>query len=131
MDGRIPLFPDLAPEGDLRVARSIGKEVPKRSSGLVSAKTSVLAGGSIGAALLCGATLRQLDQLRHGQSVVVEGDERLGFGDAQSSSSAEIQALDAARWRLRVPTSLHSSTPSRNGEVAGGSVHGLAGASRG
>jgi cyclopropane-fatty-acyl-phospholipid synthase len=71
-----------------------------KSSSLVSAKDSVRAGSGIGASLLRRAVLRQLKQLRHGQLVIIEGDERLEFGDAHSSLSAEIQVLDPAVWGL-------------------------------
>ena len=71
-----------------------------KSSSLVSAKDSVRAGSGIGASLLRRAVLRQLKQLRHGHLVIVEGDERLEFGDAHSSLSAEIQVLDSAVWGL-------------------------------
>ncbi len=71
-----------------------------KSSSLVSAKTSVLAGSGIGAALLRRAVLRQLSQLRHGQLVIVDGGERLVFGDAHARSSAEIRVLDGALWGL-------------------------------
>ena len=71
-----------------------------KSSSLTSAKHVVRAGSGIGASLLRRAVLRQLKQLRHGQLVIVEGDERMEFGDAHSSLSAEIQVQDGAVWGL-------------------------------
>jgi cyclopropane-fatty-acyl-phospholipid synthase len=71
-----------------------------KSSSLVSAKNSVRAGSGIGASLLRRAVLRQLQQLRHGLLVVIEGDERLEFGDPHASLSAEIQVHDQAVWGL-------------------------------
>ncbi|MHA6494059.1 class I SAM-dependent methyltransferase [Pseudomonas borbori] len=71
-----------------------------KSSSLASAKVSVRAGSGIGASLLRRAVLGQMSRLRHGQLVVVEGDERLEFGDAHSSLSAEIHIQDAAVWGL-------------------------------
>jgi cyclopropane-fatty-acyl-phospholipid synthase len=71
-----------------------------KSSSLTSAKNVVRTGSGIGAGLLRRAVLRQLKQLRHGQLVIIEGDERLQFGDAHSSLSAEIQVLDPATWGL-------------------------------
>ncbi|HBX54233.1 SAM-dependent methyltransferase [Pseudomonas sp. UBA2684] len=71
-----------------------------KSSSLTSAKDSVRAGSGIGASLLRRAVLRQLSQLRHGHLVIIEGDERLEFGDVHASLCAEIEVLDAAVWGL-------------------------------
>ena len=71
-----------------------------KSSSLASAKHTVRAGSGIGASLLRRAVMRQLKQLRHGQLVIVEGDERMEFGDAHSNLCAEIQVQDGAVWGL-------------------------------
>ncbi|MBU0883008.1 MAG: class I SAM-dependent methyltransferase, partial [Gammaproteobacteria bacterium] len=71
-----------------------------KSSSLASAKHTVRAGSGIGASLLRRAVLRQLKQLRHGQLLVVEGEERLEFGDAHSNLCAEIHVQDGALWGL-------------------------------
>ncbi|MET1078343.1 MAG: cyclopropane-fatty-acyl-phospholipid synthase family protein [Pseudomonas sp.] len=71
-----------------------------KSSSLTSAKGRVNAGHGLGASLLRRAVLRQLGQLRHGQLVILEGDERLVFGQAGAALQAEIQVLDPALWGL-------------------------------
>lgn len=71
-----------------------------KSSSLASAKHSVLAGSGLGAGLLRRGVLRQLSQLRHGRLLIIDGDERLVFGDPNASLSAEIVVQDAAAWGL-------------------------------
>ncbi|MBU1331360.1 MAG: cyclopropane-fatty-acyl-phospholipid synthase family protein [Gammaproteobacteria bacterium] len=71
-----------------------------KSSSLASAKNAVRAGSGVGASLLRRAVMAQLKQLRHGHLVIVEGEERLSFGDPHSSLCAEIQVHDPAVWGL-------------------------------
>jgi cyclopropane-fatty-acyl-phospholipid synthase len=71
-----------------------------KSSSLASAKNAVRAGSGVGASLLRRAVMAQLKQLRHGHLVIIEGDERLSFGDPHSSLCAEIQVHDPAVWGL-------------------------------
>lgn len=69
-----------------------------KSSSLAAVKDKARSG--IGASLLRRAVLRQLKQLRHGQLLIVEGEERMAFGDPHSSLSAEIKVQDGAVWGL-------------------------------
>jgi cyclopropane-fatty-acyl-phospholipid synthase len=71
-----------------------------KSPSLTSAKDSVRAGNGLGAGLLRQAVMRQLRQLRHGHLVIIEGDERLEFGDPHASLRAEIQVQDGALWGM-------------------------------
>ncbi|OEC33611.1 cyclopropane-fatty-acyl-phospholipid synthase [Pseudomonas cuatrocienegasensis] len=71
-----------------------------KSSSLASAKNAVRAGSGVGASLLRRAVMAQLKQLRHGHLVIIEGEERLSFGDPHSSLCAEIQVHDPAVWGL-------------------------------
>jgi cyclopropane-fatty-acyl-phospholipid synthase len=71
-----------------------------KSSSLNSAKDWVRSGNGLGAGLLRRAVLRQLSQLRHGHLLIIEGGQRMGFGDPQSSLSAQIEVLDSAVWGL-------------------------------
>lgn len=71
-----------------------------KSASLSSAKDWVRNGNGLGASLLRRAVLRQLKQLRHGQLLIHEGDERLLFGQAGAALQAEIQVLDPALWSL-------------------------------
>ncbi|MGE8361235.1 class I SAM-dependent methyltransferase [Pseudomonas sp.] len=71
-----------------------------KSPSLTSAKHTVLAGNGLGANLLRRGVLRQLSGLRHGRLVIVEGGERLEFGDAHASLYAEIVVHDDAVWGL-------------------------------
>jgi cyclopropane-fatty-acyl-phospholipid synthase len=52
------------------------------------------------ATLLRRAVLRQLSNLRHGQLVVTEGDERRVFGMAGAKIQGEINIKDSAVWGL-------------------------------
>ena len=71
-----------------------------KSPSLTSAKDSVRTGNGLGAGLLRQAVMRQLRQLRHGHLVIIEGDERLEFGDPHASLRAEIQVQDGALWGM-------------------------------
>jgi cyclopropane-fatty-acyl-phospholipid synthase len=71
-----------------------------KSPSLTSAKDSVRAGNGLGAGLLRQAVMRQLRQLRHGHLAIIEGDERLEFGDPHASLRAEIQVQDGALWGM-------------------------------
>lgn len=71
-----------------------------KSPSLTSAKDSVRAGNGLGAGLLRQAVMRQLRQLHHGHLVLIEGDERLEFGDPHASLRAEIQVQDGALWGM-------------------------------
>ncbi|HWV09185.1 MAG TPA: cyclopropane-fatty-acyl-phospholipid synthase family protein [Pseudomonas sp.] len=71
-----------------------------KSPSLTSAKHTVLAGNGLGANLLRRGVLRQLSRLRHGRLVIIEGGERLEFGDAHASLHAEIVVHDGAVWGL-------------------------------
>ncbi|WP_416422520.1 cyclopropane-fatty-acyl-phospholipid synthase family protein [Pseudomonas sp. App30] len=51
-------------------------------------------------ALLRRGVLRQLNSLRHGQLLVVEGDEHLRFGNPASPLVGEIHVQDASAWGL-------------------------------
>ncbi len=50
--------------------------------------------------LLRRGVLNQLNSLRHGQLLIVEGDERLQFGNASSPLVGEIHVHDSAAWGL-------------------------------
>lgn len=71
-----------------------------KSPDLTSAKHSVRSGAGIGASLLRGAVIRHLGSLRHGSLLIIEGDERLQFGDPHSSLSAQINVQDSAVWGM-------------------------------
>ncbi len=71
-----------------------------KSPSLTSAKDSVRAGNGLGAGLLRQTVMRQLRQLSHGHLAIVEGDERLEFGDPHASLRAEIQVQDGALWGM-------------------------------
>ena len=71
-----------------------------KSSSPTSAKHARVTGKGVGAGLLRRAVLRQLSQLRHGHLLIIEGEQRLEFGDPQSSLSAQIEVLDGAVWGL-------------------------------
>ncbi|WP_268799599.1 SAM-dependent methyltransferase [Pseudomonas huanghezhanensis] len=65
--------------------------------------SSVIAGlgtNSFTAGILRRAVLRQLSHLRHGQLVVIEGDERRVFGAAGAKIQGEIHIQDSAIWGL-------------------------------
>ena len=50
--------------------------------------------------LLRRGVLNQLNSLRHGQLLIVEGDDRLQFGNASSPLVGEIHVHDSAAWGL-------------------------------
>ena len=50
--------------------------------------------------LLRRGVLRQLGQLRTGGLTLIDGDERLAFGDAHSALQAELHIHDSAAWGL-------------------------------
>ena len=50
--------------------------------------------------LLRRGVLNQLNSLRHGQLLIVEGDERLQFGNVSSPLVGEIHVHDSAAWGL-------------------------------
>src|SRR5690606_6337823 len=52
------------------------------------------------AGILRRGVLRQLSHLRHGQLVVIEGDERRVFGTAGAKVQGEIHIQDSAIWGL-------------------------------
>jgi len=65
--------------------------------------SSVIAGlgtNNFTAGLLRRGVLRQLSHLKHGQLVVVEGDERRVFGTPGAKVQGEIQIQDSAIWGL-------------------------------
>ncbi|HLD68230.1 MAG TPA: cyclopropane-fatty-acyl-phospholipid synthase family protein [Pseudomonas sp.] len=71
-----------------------------KSSSLTSAKQQVSRGHGLGASLLRRAVLSQLGQLRHGQLVLTEGEQRRVFGQAGALLQAEIEVRDPAFWGL-------------------------------
>ncbi|UTW09145.1 SAM-dependent methyltransferase [Pseudomonas benzenivorans] len=71
-----------------------------KSSSPTTGKRSRVTDKGLGADLLRRAVLRQLSQLRHGHLLIIEGEQRLAFGDPQSSLSAQIEVLDGAVWGL-------------------------------
>ena len=71
-----------------------------KSPSLTSAKDSVRTGNGLGAGLLRQAVMCQLRQLRHGHLVIIEGGERMAFGDLHASLRAEIRVQDGALWGM-------------------------------
>ena len=71
-----------------------------KSPDLISAKHSVRAKAGLGTSLLRGAVIRQLRGLRHGSLLVIDGDERLQFGDPHAGLHAQIEVHDPAAWGL-------------------------------
>ncbi|QLC73868.1 class I SAM-dependent methyltransferase [Pseudomonas sp. LPB0260] len=71
-----------------------------KSTSPTTGKYSLVAGQGLGAGLLRRAVLHQLSQLRHGHLLIIEGEQRLAFGDPQASLSAQIEVLDGAVWGL-------------------------------
>jgi cyclopropane-fatty-acyl-phospholipid synthase len=69
----------------------------KSSSSSFSAN---LGTNSLTANILRRGVLRQLAQLRNGQLVITEGDERHVFGAAGALIQGEIQILDSATWGM-------------------------------
>lgn len=69
-----------------------------KSPNLTVAKSGAFAAGSTG--LLKRLVLRQLARLRKGQLTVLVDGQRLSFGEARSSLTAELQVLDDALWGL-------------------------------
>ncbi len=65
-----------------------------------SAKATPFSTYGLTSALLRRGVLNQLNALRHGQLLVVEGDDRLLFGNPASPLVAEIHVQDAAAWGL-------------------------------
>ncbi|WP_437884092.1 class I SAM-dependent methyltransferase [Pseudomonas sp. LRF_L74] len=70
-----------------------------KNPSLTSAKSSIRAGNGIGAGLLRGAVMRQLELLRHGQLSLIENGERRVFGQS-GELQAEIHVHDPAVWGL-------------------------------
>ncbi|WP_397449809.1 class I SAM-dependent methyltransferase [Pseudomonas sp. NA-150] len=65
-----------------------------------SSVTASFSTNSLTTHLLRRGVLRQLQQLRHGQLVVTEGDERHVFGAAGALLQAQIHIQDTATWGL-------------------------------
>ncbi|MDE1165056.1 MAG: cyclopropane-fatty-acyl-phospholipid synthase [Pseudomonas sp.] len=65
-----------------------------------SAKASPFSTYGLTSSLLRRGVLRQLQHLRHGQLVVIEGEDRQVFGSSGSPLLGEIHIHDAAAWGL-------------------------------
>ncbi|MGC1331850.1 class I SAM-dependent methyltransferase [Pseudomonas sp.] len=65
-----------------------------------SAKAIPFSTYGLTSALLRRGVLNQLNALRHGQLLVVDGDERLLFGNTTSPLAGEIHVHDASVWGL-------------------------------
>lgn len=66
----------------------------------VSAKASLFSPHGLSGSLLRRGVLRQLEQLKQGQLIVIEDGERHVFGTPGSALVGEIQVLDPAVWGL-------------------------------
>ncbi|MEO3728154.1 cyclopropane-fatty-acyl-phospholipid synthase family protein [Pseudomonas syringae] len=66
----------------------------------VSAKASLLSPHGLSGSLLRRGVLRQLEQLKQGQLIVIEDGERHVFGTPGSALVGEIQVMDPAAWGL-------------------------------
>ncbi|WP_426205740.1 class I SAM-dependent methyltransferase [Pseudomonas sp. TWP3-1] len=66
----------------------------------VSVKASLFSANGLSGSLLRRGVLRQLEQLKHGQLVLIEDGERQVFGAAGSALVGEIQVHDAAVWGM-------------------------------
>lgn len=66
----------------------------------VSAKANLFSTHGLTGSLLRRGVLRQLNQLKHGQLVLVEDGVRHVFGSASNTLVGEIHILDAAAWGL-------------------------------
>ena len=65
-----------------------------------SAKASPLSTYGLTSSLLRRGVLNQLNALHHGQLLIVDGDDRLLFGDPTAPLVGEIHVHDAAAWGL-------------------------------
>ena len=70
-----------------------------KSSSLVT-RANRFSANSLSSAVLRRGVLRQLNQLRHGQLLVVEDGERQLFGHADASLQGEIHIHDSAAWGM-------------------------------
>lgn len=66
----------------------------------ITAKANPLLGTGVAASLLRRIVLRQLEQLRHGQLKVHDGEQTLVFGEPCAALHAELRVLDSAAWGM-------------------------------
>ncbi|WP_417661410.1 class I SAM-dependent methyltransferase [Pseudomonas sp.] len=71
-----------------------------KSSSFGSSKSALTMGSGLSAGLLRRAVLRQFKGLRHGFLTVVEGSQRLEFGNPHANTRAEIKINDSAVWGM-------------------------------